>query len=115
MVSQSEEKYYVGHGRLRARDIRANPALKSSDPALRQTCELLAEQDGVQRKQIENLADLLNKTIDQLNMCLEIMSAQVGRIDKLSGVPENAMETIKNVAIDNIKLKTREEEFDDGD
>lgn len=108
MPNFEEPRHYSGKARLRARDIRENPALRNIDPALRQTLETLAEQDGTLRLQIEGLADLVNKSIDNIMILTNVIQAATGKIDHLLPQPD-AIKEVKDIALSQIKAMDPDE------
>ena len=95
-----ESNIFTGTARIRARDIREQ--LKGKiDPTLLQTLEGLAEQDGTLRVQIEMLADLVNKFSDQVVKLSEVMGVVTDKV--------NAMQQIKDAALNRIKLHGEDE------
>lgn len=108
----NEKNVYTGRARMRARDIREALKDHNIDPALIHTLEGLADNDKTSRDQIEALAELVDKCIDQTNMLVAVLEQIKNKfpdIDKLKDLTnvlnDPARRAVIDVAQDAIKLK----------
>lgn len=66
------------------------------DPAVLQTLEMLAEQDGVLRHQILQLATLVDKQQDLVQQLLNVMGVMKDRVDAKEMIQESAIKIIEH-------------------
>ena len=102
-----EANLYTGKARLRPRDIRAALRGKNIDPALIQTLETLAEQDGTLRAQIEKLAELVNGFADQVIQLQTVLGVVTNNMPLKQR--ENILKEVKDVALSRIKIMGEDE------
>lgn len=107
MTSQVESNLYTGKARLRPRDIRLALSGKNIDPVVIQTLETMAEQDGTLRRQIEMLADIVNKFTDHVLVLQQVVGAISDRVPNIENI--NAAKVLKDEALNRIKVHGEDE------